>query len=70
MLISNQGTLVRTRASEIARVGRNTQGVTLIRLPQEENLVGVVRLEGLAGEGDDGATNGDATEDVAPTPAE
>ncbi len=45
MLISNQGTLVRTRASEIARVGRNTQGVTLIRLPQEENLVGVVRLE-------------------------
>jgi DNA gyrase subunit A len=30
MLISNQGTLVRTRASEVARVGRNTQGVTLI----------------------------------------
>ena len=36
MLISNQGTLVRTRAAEIARVGRNTQGVTLIRLPAEE----------------------------------
>ncbi len=67
MLISNQGTLVRTRASEIARVGRNTQGVTLIRLPQEENLVGVVRLEESIG-GDepdidaasDPATNGDA----------
>jgi DNA gyrase subunit A len=70
MLISNQGTLVRTRASEIARVGRNTQGVTLIRLPQEENLVGVVRIEGLAGEGDEGATNGDVAEDVAPPPAE
>jgi DNA gyrase subunit A len=45
MLISNQGTLVRTRASEIARVGRNTQGVTLIRLPPEEALVGVVGIE-------------------------
>jgi len=57
MLISNQGTLVRTRAAEIARVGRNTQGVTLIRLPQEENLVGVVRVESLGGdeEGDAGS---------------
>jgi DNA gyrase subunit A len=50
MLISNQGTLVRTRAAEIARVGRNTQGVTLIRLPTEEKLVGVVRVESLGGE--------------------
>ena len=50
MLISNQGTLVRTRAAEIARVGRNTQGVTLIRLPAEENLVGVVRVEALGDE--------------------
>ena len=63
MLISNQGTLVRTRASEIARVGRNTQGVTLIRLPQEENLVGVVRLEESIG-GDEPET--DAASDVAP----
>jgi DNA gyrase subunit A len=55
MLISNQGTLVRTRAAEVARVGRNTQGVTLIRLPAEENLVGVVRVEALAGDdADDG----------------
>jgi DNA gyrase subunit A len=50
MLISNQGTLVRTRAAEIARVGRNTQGVTLIRLPAEEALVGVVKLESLGEE--------------------
>ncbi len=47
MLISNQGTLVRTRAAEIAKVGRNTQGVTLIRLPEDEKLVGVVRLDAL-----------------------
>jgi DNA gyrase subunit A len=51
MLISNQGTLVRTRAAEIARVGRNTQGVTLIRLPADEALAGVVRVASL-GEGD------------------
>ncbi len=55
MLISNQGTLVRTRASEVAKVGRNTQGVTLIRLPQEESLVGLVRLEAFNGEDNDEA---------------
>ena len=48
MLISNQGTLVRTRASEVAQVGRNTQGVTLIRLPSDEKLVGVERVESIA----------------------
>jgi DNA gyrase subunit A len=40
-------------------VGRNTQGVTLIRLPAEEKLVGVVRVESLGGEdevGDAGVT--------------
>jgi DNA gyrase subunit A len=45
LLISNQGTLVRTRAAEIAKVGRNTQGVTLIRLPQDEVLAGVVAVD-------------------------
>jgi len=52
MLISNQGTLVRTRVGEISQLGRNTQGVTLIRLPSDENLVSVVRLdaEEVAGE--------------------
>ncbi len=45
LLISNQGTLVRTRAAEIAKVGRNTQGVTLIRLPQDEVLAGVVAVQ-------------------------
>ncbi len=53
MLISNQGTLVRTRAAEIARVGRNTQGVTLIRLPADEALVGVVKVDALGEEDGD-----------------
>ncbi|MEP7044652.1 MAG: DNA gyrase C-terminal beta-propeller domain-containing protein, partial [Dokdonella sp.] len=59
MLISNQGTLVRTRASEIARVGRNTQGVTLIRLPADEALVGVVKVDAF---GDDEAGDTAASE--------
>jgi DNA gyrase subunit A len=52
LLISNQGTLVRTRAAEIAKVGRNTQGVTLIRLPQDEVLAGVVAVDALGVEDD------------------
>jgi len=58
MLISNQGTLVRTRASEVARVGRNTQGVTLIRLPPEESLIGVVGIQSLGGEDNGDEANG------------
>ena len=45
MLISDGGTLVRTRASEVAQTGRNAQGVRLIRLGNEELLVGVVSVE-------------------------
>lgn len=44
MLISDQGTLVRTRANEISVVGRNTQGVRLINLNEGELLVGVARV--------------------------
>ena len=45
MLISDGGTLVRTRVSEISTLGRNTQGVTLIRLAASENLVGLARIQ-------------------------
>jgi DNA gyrase subunit A len=36
---------VRTRASEISQVGRNTQGVTLIKLAKDETLQAVERLD-------------------------
>ncbi|MFX6759612.1 DNA gyrase C-terminal beta-propeller domain-containing protein, partial [Acinetobacter baumannii] len=36
MLISDQGTLVRTRVDEVSLSGRNTQGVTLIKLASDE----------------------------------
>mgnify|MGYP000256443588 CR=1 FL=1 len=45
MLISDMGTLVRTRVSEVSTVGRNTQGVRLIRTADEEKVVGLQRIE-------------------------
>ena len=45
MLISDGGTLVRTSTEGISTLGRNTQGVTLIRLGENESLVGLARVE-------------------------
>ncbi|WP_299946032.1 DNA gyrase subunit A [uncultured Microbulbifer sp.] len=45
MLISDQGTLVRTRVDEVSILGRNTQGVRVIRLKVGEKLVGLGRIE-------------------------
>ena len=50
MLISNQGTLVRTRVDEVSVLSRNTQGVTLIRLAEDEHLAGLQRVVEPAGE--------------------
>ncbi|MGF1762721.1 DNA topoisomerase (ATP-hydrolyzing) subunit A [Aliivibrio kagoshimensis] len=47
MMITNGGTLVRTRVSEVSQVGRNTQGVTLIRTTEGELVVGLQRIEEL-----------------------
>ena len=46
LLISDGGTLVRTRAVEISQVGRNTQGVTLMRMSDNETLQALERLDG------------------------
>jgi DNA gyrase subunit A len=45
MLISDGGTLVRTSAAEVSTLSRNTQGVRLIRLRQDEKLVGLERIQ-------------------------
>ncbi|MCX2523715.1 DNA gyrase subunit A [Larsenimonas rhizosphaerae] len=47
MMITNRGTLVRTRVSEVSISSRNTQGVTLIRTATDEQLVSTVRLDEL-----------------------
>ncbi|MCR6495957.1 hypothetical protein LJB71_06810 [Thermomonas sp. S9] len=56
LLISDGGTLVRTRAAEISQVGRNTQGVTLMRLAEGETLQAIERL--------DASLDGDADTDA------
>ncbi|MFM8356491.1 MAG: DNA gyrase subunit A [Gammaproteobacteria bacterium] len=56
MLISNQGTLVRTRADGVSLLGRNTQGVKLIGLRGDEVLSGLQRI---AESEDDGAGSGE-----------
>jgi DNA gyrase subunit A len=58
MLISNGGTLVRTRVNEISVMGRNTQGVRLISLTRDEVLVGIERVVE-----DKGEDNGDEFDD-------
>ena len=59
MLITDGGTLVRTRVEEISLVSRNTQGVKLISLQGAEKLTGIERIESI-GEAD---SNGDAPTD-------
>jgi len=77
MLISDQGTLVRTRVDEVSVLGRNTQGVRVIRLKDGENLVGLARIqetedpeaegaiESVGGGTDSAAESGPAAEDGA-----
>ena len=50
MLISSNGTLVRTPVADVSIVGRNTQGVRLIRLDEGDRLTGVERVESLGEE--------------------
>jgi DNA gyrase subunit A len=44
MLISDKGTLVRARAADVSVIGRNTPGVTLINIAEDEKLVSVAKI--------------------------
>ena len=67
MLMSSNGTLVRTRAGEISVLGRNTQGVRLIRLDEGDALIGVEPVEPENGEsGDEGESVDGATAAAQP----
>ena len=74
MLISDQGTLVRTRVDEISVMSRNTQGVTLIKVQAGEKLVGVARVEEPEEvaeiDGDDEGPTEEAAVDTGAAPAE
>lgn len=65
MLITSGGTLVRTRVEEVSVMGRNTQGVRLIRLGDGEQLTGMARIANIKteeGEEADSETDSDNTE--------
>ncbi|MGD2054113.1 MAG: DNA gyrase subunit A [Gammaproteobacteria bacterium] len=47
MLITNSGTLVRIAVSDISEMGRNTQGVRLIRLSKDEKLAEIEKIESI-----------------------
>jgi DNA gyrase subunit A len=65
MLITNGGTLVRTQVGDISSMGRNTQGVTLIRLDEGESLTEIEAVQSLSSDNDDEAAGeGDADNDV------
>ena len=68
MLISSTGTLVRTPVDEISVLGRNTQGVRLIRLAEGERLTGIERIAGLE-PGDDSAAIDSEGNDPGPDSA-
>jgi DNA gyrase subunit A len=65
LLISDGGTLVRTRAAEISQVGRNTQGVMLMRLAADESLQAVERVDASLDDDAEGDEQGAAV--AAPT---
>ncbi|RZZ87517.1 DNA gyrase subunit A [Pseudoxanthomonas winnipegensis] len=69
MLISDGGTLVRTRSTEISCVGRNTQGVTLIRLSKGEKLQAIERLDASLEEEEDAVAADASAEAPPPSPA-
>ncbi|MBF7687426.1 DNA gyrase subunit A [Acinetobacter rathckeae] len=69
LLISNAGTMVRTRASEVATTGRNAQGVRLIRLT-DETLVKVVSVEAVVEDDADLELEDEAVQNEQVTPNE
>ncbi len=78
MLISDQGTMVRTRVDEVSVLSRNTQGVRLIKLKEGERMQGLERIEesadenakrelarAEAAEGEEAVDDGAVADDVA-----
>jgi len=60
MLITDNGTLVRTRVNEVSVIGRNTQGVRIIRTAEDEHVVALQRIDEI--EEDDSILEGDVIE--------
>jgi len=68
MLITDRGTLVRTAVHEISSMGRNTQGVTLIRLGEDERMMEIEAVQTLGDVVDDTSADADdSADDAEPT---
>jgi DNA gyrase subunit A len=63
MLITDRGTLVRTQVKDISSMGRNTQGVTLIRLGEDEQLTEIEAVQSLSDVEEEGDQDQEPAED-------
>jgi len=70
MLITSGGTLVRTRIEEVSVMGRNTQGVRLIRLGDDEQLTGMARIANIKTEDGDEVVLGESDAEASSTDTE
>ncbi|WP_423823830.1 DNA gyrase subunit A [Salinisphaera sp. SPP-AMP-43] len=66
MLISNMGTLIRTAVAEVSVLGRNTQGVRIIRVADDQRLVGVDRIAAADVDDEQTEMSDDAPDTAAP----
>ena len=53
IMISDKGTVIRTRVKDIRISGRNTQGVTLMKASEDEKVVSVAKVEAEENEGEE-----------------
>jgi DNA gyrase subunit A len=65
MLISAKGIIIRTGLNQLHDIGRNTQGVRLIRLDEGDKLVAVTRVVKEIDKDDDDSTGGSGNSDTA-----
>ena len=64
MLVTDQGKMIRTTVGDIRVMGRNTQGVTIFRVADNEHVVSVAKIE----ESEEEEIELDGGEEVAPIP--
>jgi DNA gyrase subunit A len=62
MLVTNQGKMIRTTVGDIRVMGRNTQGVTIFRVAEDEHVVSVAKIE----ESEEEAIELESGDEIAP----
>ncbi len=62
MLVTDQGKMIRTTVGDIRIMGRNTQGVTIFRVAEDEHVVSVAKID----ESDEEEIEIEGGEEIAP----